>query len=253
VAIAAVGWVDPDRPVAFSQMPGTPDSPVVLELFTSQGCSSCPPADALLSQLGSSKSVIPLAYHVDYWNHLGWTDPFSSSQFSNRQTAYARAMNLRGEYTPQMVIQGQSDCVGSDSRCIARAIDGVRSLLAPARVSVRARLELGSPRVLQIDVGGQFKQAQPSRPFLVMLAIFENGLTTQIERGENGGRLISYDYTVRKLLPVAYLDGASVQKDLSVEVDPSWSVDHLGVAAFIQDPVSLGIHGAASEYPLAKN
>ena len=85
------------RSVSFSQTDGLPvGDPVVLELFTSQGCSDCPPADALLSELGSSTKggVIPLAYHVDYWNHLGWSDPFSSREFSQRQSDYARAMNL---------------------------------------------------------------------------------------------------------------------------------------------------------------
>jgi hypothetical protein len=106
--VAAIGFWFFHKAVAFSETNGAAEgAPVVLELFTSEGCSSCPPADALISELGSStKSVIPLAYHVDYWNHLGWSDPYSSRQWSERQSDYARAMNLEGEYTPQMVIGG---------------------------------------------------------------------------------------------------------------------------------------------------
>ena len=103
--------------IAFSQSGGAPeDTPVVLELFTSEGCSSCPLADELLSRIGlSATGVIPLAYHVDYWDRLGWSDPFSSGQWTARQVVYIRAMELGGPYTPQIVIGGKWECVGSDS------------------------------------------------------------------------------------------------------------------------------------------
>lgn len=115
-AIAAVGWFAVDRSVAFSATSASAGDPVVLELFTSQSCSSCPPADALLSQLATSnKGVIPLVYHIDYWNNLGWSEPFSSPQFSERQTDYVRTMNLDGEYTPQLVIAGGWQAVGSET------------------------------------------------------------------------------------------------------------------------------------------
>ena len=129
VIVAAIGFGFFRKAVAFSETNGASDgAPVVLELFTSEGCSSCPPADALISELGSStKSVIPLAYHVDYWNHLGWADPFSSRQWSERQSDYARAMNLDGEYTPQMVISGAWQCGGSDAGSIERAVAAARS------------------------------------------------------------------------------------------------------------------------------
>ena len=110
------------------------DSPVVLELFTSEGCSSCPPADELLSKLGSSSTgVIPLAYHVDYWDSVGWSDPFSSGQWTARQTVYVRAMKLSGAYTPQIVINGRWQCVGSDPGAIARAIAAARATPPPGK------------------------------------------------------------------------------------------------------------------------
>ena len=244
------------RPAA-SSAPSAPDaSPVVLELFTSEGCSSCPPADALLSKIGSSgRGVIPLAYHVDYWDHLGWSDPFSSRQFSERQSAYAGAMGLDGEYTPQMVIGGTSQCVGSDARSIAGAIAASRSSPALGRVSVRVVPEAPGSRALRIKVTAEVPRASSTGPLSLMVAIYENGLVSKIGGGENGGRELTYDYTVRKLMRVAELDGAhgAIEKELSIELDPSWSPGRLGVAAFLQEASSLRIDGAGVQYPIVSN
>jgi hypothetical protein len=225
--------------------------------FTSEGCSSCPPADALISELGaSSKSVIPLAYHVDYWNHLGWSDPFSSRQWSERQSDYARAMNLEGEYTPQMVISGAWQCGGSDAGSIERAVAAARSALPLGRTSIQTSLADHGSRKLQVKITAQMLNTAGTGPHVVMLALYESGLASKIGAGENGGREITYDYTVRKLLPAFELDGAkgaSASKELNIELDDSWSLAHLGVAAFIQDSTSLKIEGATSKYPIAKN
>ena len=258
VTVAATGLGFFHKAIALSQTDAAADgAPVVLELFTSEGCSSCPPADALLSDLGSStKSVIPLAYHVDYWNHLGWSDPFSSHQWSERQTAYAQAMNLSGDYTPQMVIDGAWQCVGSDGRSIARAVAVARSASARGRVRLHTNLGTASPRRLQVKVDAQILRTAQTGPLEVMLAIYENGLVSRIDGGENGGRQLTYDYTVRKLLPAFELkavQGASAVKQLKIDLDSSWSVDHVGVVAFIQDAASLRIDGAAAEYPIVKN
>ena len=256
--VAAIGVGFLGRPVAFPQTNGAADSgPVVLELFTSQGCSSCPPADALLSELGSSTAdVVPLAYHVDYWNHLGWSDPFSSPQWSERQSSYARAMNLDGDYTPQMVIGGGLQCFGSDRRSVSYAIAAARSVPATGRVSLTTIPSASGARELQVKVNVRMLREAGNRPPEVMVAIYESGLVTKIGGGENGGREITYDYTVRKLLPVFELDaaqGASVDKELSIDLDPSWELSHLGVAVFIQDPVSLTIEGAAAKYPIVND
>ena len=255
VAPAALGFFS--RAAAISPASSIADGdPVVLELFTSQGCSSCPPADALLSEIGSTtKGVIPLAYHVDYWNHLGWSDPFSSRQFSERQSAYAKAMNLDGDYTPQMVIEGDSQCIGSDSRSIERADAAARDESNRGRVTVHA--SSGDAKTIQLTVKARpAEQSSPGSTQEVIVAIFENGHVTKIGGGENGGRKITYDYTVRRLLPALELNpaqGGSVEKHLRVDLDPGWSIDNLGVAAFIQDTESLRILGAASQYPIARN
>jgi hypothetical protein len=258
VTVAAIGFGFFRKAVAFSETNGASDgAPVVLELFTSEGCSSCPPADALISELGSStKSVIPLAYHVDYWNHLGWADPFSSHQWSERQSDYARAMNLDGEYTPQMVIGGGWQCGGSDAGSIERAVAAARSEPALGRTSIQTSLVAAGSRKLEVKVNAQLLTAAGPGRRVVMLAIYENGLVSKIGAGENGGREITYDYTVRKLLPAFELDAAhpgSFVQEMTIDLDRSWSLDHLGVAAFIQDPTSLRIEGASSEYPIAKN
>ena len=258
VIVAAIGFGFFRKAVAFSETNGAADgAPVVLELFTSEGCSSCPPADALISELGSSaKSVIPLAYHVDYWNHLGWADPFSSRQWSERQSDYARAMNLDGEYTPQMVISGAWQCGGSDAGSIERAVASARSASPLGRTSVQASLADAESRKLDVKVNAQLLSTAGTGRLVVMLAIYENGLVSKIGAGENGGREITYDYTVRKLLPAFELDAAqpgSFVQEMTIDLDRSWSVDHLGVAAFIQDPTSLKIEGASSEYPIARN
>ena len=255
--VAAIGLGFFHKAVALSETNGALDgAPVVLELFTSEGCSSCPPADALISELGSStKSVIPLAYHVDYWNHLGWADPFSSRQWSERQSDYARAMNLDGEYTPQMVIGGGWQCGGSDEGSIERAVAAARSASSLGRTSIQTSFADAGSRKLQVKVSAQMSSTA-NGGHLVMLAIYENGLVSKIGAGENGGREITYDYTVRKLLPVLELDGTkggSVSKELTIDLDPSWSLDHVGVAAFIQDPATLRIEGASSEYPITRN
>ena len=240
VIVAATGLGFFHKAIALSQIDTAADgTPVVLELFTSEGCSSCPPADALLSELGSStNSVIPLAYHVDYWNHLGWSDPFSSHEWSERQSAYARVMNLNSDYTPQMVIGGNWQCVGSDGRSIARSVALARSVSAVGRVSLQTKLKAAGPRPLQVKVDAQILHTAQTGRLIVMLAIYENGLVSKIGGGENGGRRLTYDYTVRRLLPafeLKPLQGASGAKELNIALDPSWSVDHLGVVAFIQD------------------
>ena len=119
------------------------NGPVVLELFTSQGCSSCPPADRLLSKLGSDPKlagrVIPLAFHVDYWDYIGWHDPFDAPRWSQRQQAYARAFHSNRIYTPQLVVDGHSECVGSEESEVLRRVRD--ALAAPLRSTTRVQVE----------------------------------------------------------------------------------------------------------------
>jgi hypothetical protein len=254
---ALIGALLPGSRAAFSQSSAPPeDTPVVLELFTSEGCSSCPPADELLSRIGAlTTGVIPLAYHVDYWDSLGWSDPFSSGQWTARQVVYVRAMQLSGSYTPQIVIDGRWQCVGSDPNAIARAIAAARATPPPGLVTVRAVPAAGSHK-LNVSLSARMVRRAGDNSLIVLVAIYENGLMAKIDAGENRGHRVRYDYTVRKIIPAFELnaaEGSSLENEISVELDPSWKLDHLGVAAFIQDENSLAIDGAAAQYPIVKN
>jgi len=159
--------------------------PVVLELFTSQGCSSCPPADALLGELVHEPGVIGLAWHVDYWNRLGWQDPFANRQWSDRQRAYAR--RLRAEvYTPALVVNGAMMVVGSNRRSVAGAMRAAPALTVP--VSLRRT----GPQ-LEAEVGPLPTGASLS------LAVYDPEHTTIIGAGENGGRRLREFRVVREL------------------------------------------------------
>jgi hypothetical protein len=153
--------------------------PVVLELFTSQGCSSCPPADALLGELTQRPGVIGLAWHVDYWNNLGWRDPFARREWTDRQRDYARRLNAE-VYTPAMVVNGAAIVVGSDRNAVRQAIEQA----TPPRVAVALR---------RIPSGLEVEIADIATPVTGLLATYDLERSTPVGAGENGGRrLIEY-------------------------------------------------------------
>ena len=202
---------------------------VVVELFTSQGCSSCPPADRLVSELVKQHGqVIPLAYHVDYWDNASWHDPFSSHQWTERQLMYARAFNLNGAYTPQMVVNGATQFVGSDARALNAAV---------ANVSPSGNITLDAVRNggnIEATITGDVPANSD-----VILVVFENGLSTAIHGGENMGRTTSDDAIVRKLWKVK-------PGKVTVPVSTAWK--NIGVVVFLQDRTTNAIGAAAIRY-----
>ncbi len=226
------------------------NGPLVVELFTSQGCSSCPPADRLLSRLAAADTnaeIIPLAYHVDYWNYIGWQDPFSSNTWSQRQQNYSRALGISRGYTPQLVVAGAADCVGSDAQQVDRLIATAKRRGQRGRVEIDLQPVADSPR-WQTELSVSFNGPGPLD---LMMAIVESGLITEVKRGENAKRTLHNDFVVRRLERVATLDDlaatwSSGPKDL--DLDPGWSRENLRIVAFLQDPVGLKIHGAAVEH-----
>lgn len=221
--------------------------PVVVELFTSQGCSSCPPADRLLAALGREPggAVIPLAYHVDSWNYLGWNDPFSKREWTLRQDFYARVLGGRGPYTPQAVIDGAADLVGSDEAGLRGAIAQAANLPA---AQVDLTLTPGDDAV-SIEIAVALPPSLAGRKLDVMAAVYETGLSTAVPRGENGGRTLHDDYVVRTLKRAARLKGdssATARASSSLPLGRDWRRENLGVAVFVQDPRTLTIHGAAA-------
>ena len=230
------------------------EGPVLVELFTSQGCSSCPPADRLLTRLGSdpelANRVLPLSYHVDYWNHIGWTDPYSSAAWSERQRRYARAWEAGRVYTPQLVVDGRADVVGSKRDEVYRMVR--EALDRPDAAKLSVRLSAGDePTDLVATVEAELVEAPeggPDAPLDLLVALYEKDLTTSVERGENASRTLRNDYVVRQLVragEVARREGASLAEQVAFELDPSWKVRDLGVVAFLQDPRTRAVHGAA--------
>jgi hypothetical protein len=215
---------------------------VVLELFTSQGCSSCPPADKLLSKLGRESfdggRVIPLAYHVDYWNHLGWRDPFSSAQWSARQNEYARAIKSAQVYTPQVVVGGRAQMVGSAEAHVRGEIE--RQLERQERGFIAIDRVTRNGDSLQIDVRARVDAGRAN----VMIALFENAITTSVASGENARRELTNDFIVRWESRVKEIGTAEEKATITIPLSKDWNAGNLGVAAFLQDPKSLAIQAA---------
>ena len=216
-------------------------SPVVVELFTSEGCSSCPPADALLTELDRQPipgaEISPLGIHVDYWNQLGWTDRFSSKEFTGRQNAYARHFRLDSVYTPQMVIDGRYEFTGNDS-AQARKI-----ILAEAKASHRAHVDLqqGDDHTLQLRVDDA-----GSGPAEVLFAITESGLSTAVRAGENSGRELRHAAVVRELTKLGSTKSGHFETKLAAPSNKQWNRASLRAVAFVQAAGTGEILGAAA-------
>lgn len=214
--------------------------PVVVELFTSEGCSSCPPADALLAALARGQSetveIIALGEHVDYWNELGWKDRFSDRQFSLRQEDYARRFGLGSVYTPQMVIDGRLEFVGNDQAQARRTIAASSAQKKPVAVILEVKGD-----VLNVEVKG------PSSA-LVLLAITEDNLSTQVKAGENGGRRLLHQAVVRSMRQIGVLTGPSFIARETLPLEPSWTKKNLKAVVLAQEPRTGAILGAAARH-----
>jgi hypothetical protein len=223
-----------------SSVPGIAQNPVVVELFTSEGCSSCPPADAVLMQLSqqpmqNGAELILLGEHVDYWNYIGWTDRFSSSQFSQRQSEYGKALGA-SVYTPQMVIDGQTQFVGNDTDQVHRAIAEAEKRAKPAQVS------------LSWEGNGRLRVAVQSSGAVkgnVLMAVTEDGLNTAVAKGENGGRTLHHAAVVRQLREIGTLSNGSFESTVDVARNTAWNAENLKVAVLVQERKSMKILGAS--------
>lgn len=217
-----------------------PAGPVLVELFTSQGCSSCPPADALLSQLGRRGSlegvaIVPLSFHVDYWNYIGWRDPFSSPAWTGRQKAYAEKLSKGRLYTPQLIIAGRAHAVGSRRGPIASALAGLgQRKAAPLSASMTTTRDAVTVRI---------RGASPSKTSHVWVALYENGIETRVPRGENAGQTLKNDYVVRALSRAPSPTGG--ESIVRFALNAAWSSAQLGAVAFVQDRQSLAIDRVA--------
>ena len=239
---AAAGLALANRPAPDVTSKANP-VPVVVELFTSEGCSSCPAADAALRELAAAQSVpgaevIALGQHVDYWNRLGWRDPFSSPQFTERQRWYAAGFG-EGSYTPQAVVNGRYQFVGSQRNTLAQTV-------AKAAQETRAAVDLSQPSANAIavkisDLPTGAKAAQ------VLLALTESGLSTQVRRGENSGRLLRHAAVVRTLRPLGEVgrDG-TFATTVPIKLQRGWKAENLRAVVLVQEPGTRHIVGAAA-------
>lgn len=171
---------------------------VVVELFTSQGCSSCPPADALLGEVAERDNVIAIALHVDYWDYLGWKDEFASPEHTERQRAYSRAMGERSIYTPQVVIGGADHVVGSNRKQVMRAIERHAQRAMPVDVVLQRDGNTVTVRALGTGTLPEM---------IVYMATYNPQETVNVRRGENAGRKLTYHNVVRKIAPIGTWSG----------------------------------------------
>ncbi len=207
------------------------ERPVVVELYTSQGCSSCPPADAFLGELSDVEGVLALSFHVDYWDYIGWKDTFADPAHTDRQRRYREALDLNYVYTPQMVIDGAFDAAGFRKRQVFAAVE---KALAYQR-SVPIGIE-DEGRLVKVAAG-----EAPAGGATLYLAMFDEERPVAIKRGENSGREMIYHNVVRDYRKLGQWTGEA----LEIALDPAWAEGRDGCAVILQEGTSGRIIGAA--------
>ena len=207
----------------------------VLELFTSQGCSSCPPADRVLGKLSRRPDILALSFHVDYWNYIGWKDPFSSKKWSQRQRQYNRALRS-GTYTPQLIVDGRAEMVGSRGRSVLSAVSKARSRSAgPSQLDLRVDAKSSHVDV-HVKTG--------TRRGRVLVAVLQEKHVTEVGAGENGGETLENHSIVRTMRSLFDASKAS-QASVSIPIDRAWQ-GPLKIAVLQQDAKSMGMLDAAA-------
>jgi len=213
-------------------------TPVLIELFTSEGCSDCPAADAVLEKLivtqpVSGAEVIGLGEHVDYWDQLGWKDRFSSAALTNRQHVYGASLALEGVYTPQMVVDGRAHFVGSDGNAARRAIE--RAVGSP-HGTVAIAMESSARGVAVTATAGNLPKPGRGDRADIVVAITEDHLRSSVTRGENHGRTLTHVAVVRSMTTIgeAAADGPSTAR-AEIPIAADWQRDQLKIVAFVQE------------------
>ncbi len=236
-----------DVPQSKSSQPTEPfktdkKMPVLVELFTSEGCSSCPPADRVLAQLEKEQpnpnaEIITLSLHVDYWDSLSWKDTFSSAAFSQRQTIYGQKFKLDSIYTPQMVVDGQTEFVGSNLETANKAITDSTKI-------PKANIELtGTENNLKVKISDVPAHENAS----VFLAVTEDNLASNVKGGENSGRKLEHSSVVRQLKSIGMLSAEqkSLEFENALQIQPDWKKENLKVVVFVQENGSRKILGVS--------
>lgn len=227
-------------------------TPILVELFTSEGCSSCPPADTLLARLAAEQpiagaEVIALEEHVDYWNQQGWVDPFSSSEFSARQENYARRFDSASVYTPQMVVDGRIEFNGSyESKARQSIAEAARAPKTSIQLAATRAGEPGGSLQVRAD---KLSASTPDEKADVFLAITEAGLHSAVTRGENAGEDLHHSPVVRRLHKIGEAGSAgdtAFTAKVALKLDANWKIENLRAVVFVQERKSRRVVGVAS-------
>ena len=256
LAIATTASCGVSADSAAQPLPASADkhSTVLIELFTSEGCSSCPPADDLLSDLIRNQpipnvTIVGFGEHVDYWDNLGWRDVFSAAAFTDRQSDYEKQVFRTGSiYTPQAIVDGRFQLVGSDAAAL-------RSSILNAAKTAKATLDVGVQTSGASDLLAQIKVNIPSELTVhaldVVAVVVERNLATKVQRGENGGRMLKHGAVARTFVSVGAIKAPerTFSKNLALHIDSSWKRSDLQVVAFVQDRATKAIVGAAVGSP----
>ncbi len=229
-------WGLPKRAAAeVGVAPGSPSVPVVVELFTSQGCNSCPPADEFLGELAERPGIIALSLHVDYWDYIGWKDPYAIPQATARQRGYVEGLGLRYVYTPQMVIDGRADVAGLRRNEVLRAIETA----AVGRKALQVRFERADGGKIVVPAGHA-----PEGGAAVWLAVYDRNHETSVPRGENAGRKLHNYNVVRELSRIGTWHGERLEIPFDMAAAAAQGRD--GCAVIVQQAPAGPVLGAAA-------
>ncbi len=240
LVVVACGFKKSPKPLQ-AKSNGMFEPVAVIELFTSQGCSSCPPADALLAQTiaaakTNGKKIFALSFHVDYWNRLGWADPFSNAAYSARQSSYVSHFGLDGAYTPQMIVNGNKEFVGSDNSLLTQSLaDALKTKAEINFTSLNATFAEGKPITVNYTTEGNIAGAK------INFALVSLNETTNVKRGENGGRTLTNENVVRQWVTKT----ANNSGEITFANPPVSAKNNTAIVAFVQEDKSFKITGAA--------
>jgi hypothetical protein len=228
---------------------GKAATPILIELFTSEGCSSCPPADAWLQRLDASQPIpgaqaIVLSEHVDYWNHDGWMDPFSSPLLTERQNEYARIMGLSSPYTPQLIVDGKSELALSDTQQVSKVLqEAAKAESVPVSIGT-IRIEGGSPAILRAHIAADGTAEKHNADVFAVLAL--DRAESQVLHGENGGRRLTHVAVAQEIVKIGKLEkGRSFAADYQLKLKPGLDAKNLRLVVFVQESGPGQVLGAA--------
>lgn len=214
----------------------------LLELYTSEGCSSCPPADRWLSRITPSEHVIPIAWHVDYWDYIGWKDKFANPRYSSRQRDMAALAGSGFVYTPQVMLNGRDFRGWASSGRFESVLSGINRSKSKADIEMRVELGLGGMSEVTISA-----RAPDIKHAAIHLVMYESGLSTEVKAGENNGSILRHDSVVREWSGPYPLEGESVKVwKQKLLIKPDWDKNRMGIVAFVQDARSGEVLQAAS-------